>query len=148
VTPGSLVFCFVDPYKVDNLRFGTLANLASVHRVDFLVLIPTGMDVNRNPATYSQPPDTRIADFVGSADWRTRWNPRNPHVNFGDFVANEFGLSMKAIGYRYDGLASTKTIVNDKNAPLYRLAFFSRHPLGAKFWDECKKYTNPQRALF
>ncbi len=106
------------------------------------------MDVNRNPETYANQSDQRVENFVGSSDWRERWDPAESRLNFGDFVADEFGRSMKALGYRYEGLPSTKTILNEKKVPLYRLAFFSKHRLGTKFWDECKKYTNPQRALF
>jgi len=67
---------------------------------------------------------------------------------FGDFVADEFGRSMGSLGYHYDGLASTKEIRNGKNAPIYRLAFFSKHSLGEDFWEKCKKAANPNRYLF
>jgi len=104
------------------------------------------MDANRNEATYVKAGHRTVANFTGQGDWRTRW----PHatLSFGDFVADEFGRAMAGLGYSYSGLASTKLIVNNKNVPLYRLAFFSKHPLGAKFWDECRKYTNPQTSLF
>jgi hypothetical protein len=35
----------------------------------------------------------------------------------------------------------------EKNLPLYRLAFFSRHPLAAQFWKEVRKYATPQASL-
>ena len=104
------------------------------------------MDPHRNEAIYAKTGHATVANFTGRPDWRTRW----PHatLGFGDFVADEFGHAMTALDYKYDGLASTKPVVNTKNVQIYRLGFFSKHPLGSKFWDECKKYTNPQRALF
>jgi three-Cys-motif partner protein len=145
VPEKSLTFCFADPFKLENLRFSTLETLASSRRVDFLVLLASGMDANRNPG-YVTPTSTVVAQFTGATDWRARW----PHekLNFGDFVADEFGHSMKRLGYQYEGLPATKTIYNSKNAPLYRLAFFSRNELGMKFWYQSLKYTTGQQALF
>ena len=45
-----LGFCFVDPFKIDNLKFETLRRLSAKY-MDFLVLIPTGMDARRNVST-------------------------------------------------------------------------------------------------
>jgi three-Cys-motif partner protein len=146
VPPGSLTFCFADPFRLENLRFATLEALARNRRADFLILLATGMDANRNEATYTRSGHNTVTNFTGQGDWRTRW----PHASlgFGDFVADEFGQGMAGLGYAYSGLATTKVIVNNKNVPLYRLAFFSKHPLGTKFWDECRKYTDPQKSLF
>jgi three-Cys-motif partner protein len=146
IPENSLSFCFADPFNIENLRFATVETLAESRRVDFLVLLASGMDANRNEAEYVKPANKLVERFTGAADWRRRW----PHatLNFGDFVADEFGRSMKRLGYRYEGLVVTKTIVNSKNAPMYRLAFFSRNDLGMKFWYESLKYTTPQRKLF
>lgn len=144
--PGSLAFCFADPYRLENLHFETVRQI-SQRRADFLVLLPSGMDANRNEANYFKPANGVVARFTGQHDWRDRVTKRGG-TTFGDFVADEFGRSMATLGYLYNGLASTKVIVNRNNVPLYRLAFFSKHPLGAKFWDDCRTYTNPQRPLF
>jgi hypothetical protein len=69
-------------------------------------------------------------------------------MGFGDFVADEFGRSMASLGYHYTGLADTEEIDNGKNAPIYRLAFFSRHPLGDDFWKKCRRSADPNRRLF
>jgi three-Cys-motif partner protein len=146
VPAGSLTFCFVDPFRLENLLFKTIELLARARRTDFLVLLPSGMDANRNEGTYVKSGHLSVSNFIGRNDWRSRWPHRT--LGFGDFVADEFGKSMTEIGYAYPGLSSTKVIYNNKNVPLYRLAFFSRHPLGTKFWDECRKYTDPQKSLF
>lgn len=130
IPSGSLTFCFADPYRLENLRFATVEALARDRRTDFLVLLATGMDANRNEATYAKSGHQTVSNFTGRGDWRVRW----PHASlgFGDFVADEFGRGMGDLGYAYSGLATTKVIVNNKNVRLYRLAFFSKHPLGAK----------------
>jgi three-Cys-motif partner protein len=143
---GSLTFCFADPFRLENLHFTTVQTLAQKRRTDFLILLPSGMDANRNEVTYVKPHHQTVSNFTGQPDWRSRWP--HPSLGFGDFVADEFGRAMAGLGYTYPGLPSTKVIVNNKNVPLYRLAFFSKHPLGAKFWEECRKYTDPQRFLF
>jgi three-Cys-motif partner protein len=142
----SLTFCFADPFKLENLRFASIRTLAEARRVDFLVLLASGMDANRNEAEYAKPANRTVELFTGTPDWRARWPHRS--LRFGDFVADEFGQAMKRLGYRYGGLPATKVITNTKNAPLYRLAFFSRHELGMKFWDDSVRYTDPQSTLF
>jgi hypothetical protein len=37
---------------------------------------------------------------------------------------------------------------NEKNLPLYHLAFFSKHPRGYQFWDQVLKYGTDQLSLF
>jgi hypothetical protein len=32
----------------------------------------------------------------------------------------------------------------EKNLPLYRLAFFSRHQLAKSFWEQARKYSDDQ----
>lgn len=142
----ALTFCFADPFKLENLHFATIERLSASRRVDFLVLLASGMDANRNETEYFKSSNTVVETFTGSSDWRSRWP--HPKLNFGDFVADEFGQSMKRLGYQYEGLSATKVVTNSKNAPLYRLAFFSRNNLGMKFWYESLKYTTPQRRLF
>jgi three-Cys-motif partner protein len=142
----SLTFCFADPFNLENLRFASVAALADGRRIDFLVLLASGMDANRNEVEYIKPTNNTVELFTGTADWRSRW--RHKSLNFGDFVADEFGRAMSRLGYQYEGLSATKVITNSKNAPLYRLAFFSRNDLGMKFWYDSLKYTDPQTSLF
>jgi hypothetical protein len=56
---------------------------------------------------------------------------------------------MAKIDYKYTTAdASVEIRSTEKNLPLYRLAFFSKHQLGHKFWDDVKKYSKPQLDLF
>jgi three-Cys-motif partner protein len=46
-----LAFCFADPFALENLAFDTIHQLSS-RFMDFLILIPTGMDAVRNISHY------------------------------------------------------------------------------------------------
>ena len=144
-----LSFCFVDPFSLQNLRFETI-RLLSNRFVDFLVLIPAYMDARRNLGVYLRPSNTTIEHFLGLIDWRKRWEARpQQSMNFGAFVADQFGEQMKTLQYHYSGLADTVLVKYPrKNVALYRLAFFSRSSLGVKFWQQARKYTDDQPPLF
>lgn len=144
-----LTFCFADPYKLKNLRFETLRRL-STRYIDFLVLVPSGMDANRNRGHYEEPSNCTVDDFLGMTGWRQAWAEQGSGgLCFGDFVADQFGRQMAALGYRYGGLEEAKLIRStDRNLPLYHLMFFSRSQLGQKFWREAQRYSTPQLDLF
>ncbi|QSV45741.1 three-Cys-motif partner protein TcmP [Geobacter benzoatilyticus] len=144
-----LGFCFVDPFKIDNLKFTTLKRLSAKY-MDFLVLIPTGMDARRNVSYYMKYNSRHIEEFTGRPNWRDEWPEAEARgENFGLFFIKQFCTSMADIGYKYTTAeASVEIRSTEKNLPLYRLAFFSKHPLGHKFWGEAKKYSSPQLDLF
>jgi three-Cys-motif partner protein len=87
-----LAFCFVDPFKLDDLSFATIEYL-SRRFMDFLVLVPTDMDANRNVGPYMAPANETVARFTGRQDWRTRWDV-NSKKSFGIFVLEEFSTHM------------------------------------------------------
>ena len=139
-----LSFCFLDPFKMDNLKFSTLERLSKLF-MDFLVLIPSGMDAERNEQNYLNLDNKTVDRFLGNPSWRDAWYSReNPHMNFGQFIVKEFGESMGRLGFIVPKLEDTVGIKNSKNRVIYRLALYSKHKLGEKFWKECAKYTNPQ----
>lgn len=140
-----LGFCFLDPYHMRNLKFVTISAL-SKRFMDFLVLIPSGMDANRNEQNYIREANKTMDVFLGTEEWRTRWQAQKENgKSFEKFVVEEFGSSMMNIGYIDLGIDSAALVrSDDKNLLLYRLALYSKHPLANKFWKEAKKYTNPQ----
>jgi three-Cys-motif partner protein len=144
----ALAFCVVDPFKLRNLRFDTLRQLSS-RFMDFFVLVPTHMDANRNWMNYLRPGSMVITEFLGNPTWREDWGiaaDRNEPI--GNFLTNALGRSMEGLGYRYGGVESTVLIrSDDRNLPLYRLALFSRHELGEKFWAQARKYNKEQAEL-
>jgi three-Cys-motif partner protein len=144
-----LSFCFADPFALENLAFDTIREL-SARFIDFLVLIPTGMDAVRNVSRYVNPTNMTVDRFLGLATWRDKWREvEKEGENFGTFITNCFGEQMTKLGYNYSGIDKTQQIRStEKNLPLYRLAFFSRSDLGEKFWLEARKYSNDQMGLF
>jgi three-Cys-motif partner protein len=140
-----LGFCFLDPFQLQNLHFSTIKTL-SQRFMDFLVLIPSSMDANRNEQNYLKPRHKTLENFLGNPDWRTRWDEEKASgISFEHFVVEEFGRSMQTLRYIDPGLKEAIMIrSDDKNLPLYRLALYSKHQLGSKFWKETKKYSDPQ----
>jgi three-Cys-motif partner protein len=118
-----LTFCFVDPYNLGSLSFATIERLSNSHRIDFLVLAASGMDANRNRELYLRTDNQAIARFVGTDEWRTAW-PKS-RMPFGDFVADQFGLAMRRLGYVYEGLSSLHWFVQRKRIWLYITSVFS-----------------------
>jgi len=141
-----LTFCFVDPYNIGSLSFATLDRLARSRRIDFFVLIASGMDANRNRELYLRPESTAVSGFVGNESWREGWP--GSKLPFGDFIADQFGAAMRTLGYVYDGLPSLQLVRStEKNLALYHLGVFSKHPLGAEFWQKCRQSAKAQRSF-
>jgi len=144
-----LCFCFADPYKLKSLHFSTIERL-SERFMDFLILIPTGMDAKRNLSPhYLKLANETIDKFLGTSEWRQEWQKVELKQGFDVYLTNRYGQNMMALGYHYRGIDSTQLIRStNKNLPLYRLGFFSRHKLGEKFWREAKTYSDPQIKMF
>lgn len=144
-----LTFCFVDPYSMESLCFSTIEEIA-IKYVDFFVLIPAYMDARRNLKEYLKPRNEIVEGFLGMPEWREVWNEvKGPSINFGSFIANQFGIKMQSLDYIYNGLQDTELVqLPEKNVSLYRLAFFSRDSLGYNFWQQARRNTEPQLPLF
>ncbi|MGB9004228.1 MAG: three-Cys-motif partner protein TcmP [Candidatus Aminicenantales bacterium] len=144
-----LTFCFVDPYSLDNLKFATIRRL-STRYIDFLVLIPSGMDAARNVDKYYRAPEsTKLDAFLGRKDWRESLKiAEQKGIKKEGFIIQEFSQSMRELGFKDPGLESPVPIYFDeKKLLLYRLVLYSRRELGNRFWREIKKSLDPQRRL-
>lgn len=143
-----LSFCFVDPYKLGNLSFETIRLLASLF-VDFLILIPTYMDANRNLTRYLEPQNETVEQFLGMPDWRREWERvKLTGESLAIFILDQFGRRMADLDYLHLGKQEAILVRStEKNLPLYHLAFFSRKKLGQQFWKEAKKYSQDQMGL-
>jgi len=143
-----LGFCFLDPYKMNNLRFLTIRHLSQRY-MDFLVLIPSGMDAKRAEQYYVQETNDTVALFLDNKKWREKWNEeKRRNKDFGDFIVEEFTNSMSSLGYRGTELVDTKPVKNEKNVIVYRLAFYSKDDLGMRLFRDSKKYSDPQMDMF
>ena len=142
-----LSFCFIDPFALI-VKFNTIKKL-SERFVDFLVLLAFGMDGKRNIKYYLKDNNYRIDEFLGSNEWRKRWsNAEKNGVNLVKFLADEFTNKMVSLNYKQDAINNFISIRSEeKNLPLYYLAFYSRNSRGYDFWKKVKK-RNEEPGLF
>ena len=140
-----LSFCFVDPYNLKHLEFVTIDRLSS-RFIDFLVLIATDMDAARNVSVYELPDNKVVETFLGLPDWRTGWlAAKAGRESFSFYLMERFSNQMEARDYIRVSIEDTKLVRStEKNLPLYRLAFFSRHQLAKSFWEQTRKYGDDQ----
>jgi len=139
-----LSLCLVDPFDF-GMKFDTIRRLSEVF-VDFLVLLAVGMDAGRNYDHYVDGNHPKIDDALGNRTWRERWkNYPKGKRGFREFLAAEFALSMKSLGYLDVQVHQMKLVrSDDKNLPLYYLALFSRHSTAYQFWGQVLKYSTDQ----
>ena len=140
-----LSFCFVDPYNLKDLAFATIDRLSS-RFIDFLVLIATDMDAARNVSVYELPDNRVVERFLGLPDWRNAWfAAKERRESFSLYLMQRFSNQMEARDYIRAPIEETKLVRStEKNLPLYRLAFFSRHRLAKNFWEQARKYSDDQ----
>lgn len=138
-----LPFCFVDPYSV-NFNFNTIKKLGDGRLMDFLILQALQMDAKRNLSTYLNPKNERIANYLGKSDWREAFNKNCGSIKtFVKFLADQYQVNMKELGYIAEHNMH-RINSNEKNLPLYYLAFYSKHSTGIQFFKEIEKRVNPQ----
>ena len=147
---NGLSLCFADPYNANQLHFNTIKEIANSLYVDFLILIPSYMDINRNERLYTREEDETLDLFLGTKLWRADWaNQKKQYETFGLFIADYFCKQMKTLGYIYETLSDMELIKMgiNQNLPLYHISFFSRNKLGYKFWKDTIKNTTEQIPL-
>jgi three-Cys-motif partner protein len=144
-----LTFCFADIYALENLSFATVRALAAARFMDFLILIPTGMDAVRNFDRYTDPANGTVARFLGRPNWRSEWKAaKDRGESVENFLLSAYKDSMAELRYIHGGWEDTRLVRSTvRNLRLYHLAFFSRNELGRTFWKEAKKYSDPQQDL-
>lgn len=142
-----LSLCLVDPFDF-GLKFKTICQLSTVY-IDFLVLLAVGMDANRAYEHYVDGNNPKLDHAFGNVAWRSRWKSRpRSRDEFPSFVAEEFALSMRSLGYLEVKLHQMKLVRSDeKNLPLYYLALFSKHPTAYQFWEQVLKYGTDQTSF-
>jgi three-Cys-motif partner protein len=146
-----LTFCLVDPYKAGDICFQTIKDIAEHIYVDFLILIPSYMDINRNRTNYLKSNNACLDTYLGTDAWRRIWRQLRPgRKDFGLFITEQVCLQMKSLDYIYESLADLELIRMEtkQNLPLYHLAFFSRSQLGLRFWRTTRKRTTDQQSLW
>lgn len=144
----TLSFCFVDPYDL-GFDFEMIKRLAVGRRMDFLFLLASQMDGQRNLVNYLRPENQKIERLLNDLDWREHWRVAEAAgAGIQWFLVERFTEAMAAINYARPEPGDFYKVESERGVPLYYLAFYSRHPLGYKFWRQSLKYSTPQRDLF
>lgn len=144
--PGKWSSClnlaFLDPEGLE-LQWSTVAALAKV-RTD-LIIHYSQMGLERcMPIAIDNPDDTLVDRFFGSRDWRNIYKKySNKTIGLHRSLIDFYRQNLCNLGYaevKSTNEAWDEPLMrNTKNAPLYRLLFASKHPLGEKFWREITK---------
>jgi three-Cys-motif partner protein len=144
----SLNLAFLDPEGLE-LHWETVAALAEV-RTD-LIIHYSQMGLARNaPVCFEQSGETVVDCFFGGDSWRDIYRQARSAAHLLEYYTG----NLRQLGYqevrRDDELWDAPLIRStEKRAPLYRLLFASKSPLGHKFWRKVtSKDVYGQRRLF
>lgn len=139
----SLNLAFLDPEGME-LRWETVAKLASMQRMDLIINYPQG-GLNRNMGQESEAEkETSIDRFFGDRKWREiyeKWTKKQLQGGIHHWLIDHYKRKLQVLNYHIkevnDTTGEEPLIRNIKRrAPLYRLLFASKHPLGDKFWQQ------------
>ena len=150
----SLNLAFLDPDGLE-LQWDTVATLAQIERLD-LIIHYSQMGLSRvMPNVFGSETLTDVDLFFGDTEWRTIYEKYQRHEEqfLHRQLMDHYKSKLRGLGYeetfRDDEVGAEPVIRNEKNAPLYRLLFASKHPLGLEFWQKViGRNVYGQRRLF
>ncbi len=149
----SLNLAFLDPEGLE-LHWRTVAELAKVEKMDLIILYPQ-MGLSRCMPKVVDAEGTNEVDlFFGSTEWQGLFEAhrRGEEAFLHRVLMDHYKANLTQLGYREtlqdDEVGIEPLMVNVKAAPLYRLLFASKHPLGNEFWRKItQKDSHGQRRL-
>ncbi len=144
-----LSLCFIDPFSAA-LDFQVIKQLGSALRMDFLILLMSGVDIRKNFRRYLEDEsDNRIARLIDDPLWRKEWAERGLRkTDLIRFVLRKFDTAMTHLGYQAQLPEESHPVrVYGKGVFLYSLVLYSKDPLGKKLWSAARAATDPQTNL-
>jgi three-Cys-motif partner protein len=133
---SSLNLAFLDPEGLE-LHWETVEKLAS-RRTDMIIYY-SQMGISREaPREIQQQPPSTIDLFFGDTGWRKIYqeHQRGKEVFLHRALLDYYKSKLRAFGYKVNDPLPEPMFINSKNAPLYRLLFVCKSPLGNKFWAD------------
>lgn len=132
----SLNLAFLDPEGLE-LHWDTVAKLASL-RTDLIIYYPQMGITREAPQQVQSQPPTSIDTFFGNTTWRDIYHrhQRGDEAYLHRALLDHYKQQLAAFGYKIEDPLPEPLFKNTKDAPLYRLLFVSKHPLGNKFWTD------------
>lgn len=140
---SSLNLAFLDPDGLD-LHWDTVVALAQPYTMDLIIHYPQG-GLNRYMGrAFKSAGQTAVDLFFGGTEWREiyeKWQSKQTRFGIHRLLMDHYKEKLQDLGYeeafRDDEVGDEPLIRNAKRrAPLYRLLFASKHPLGRDFWHE------------
>ena len=136
----SLNLAFLDPEGLE-VHWATVAKLATVRRMDLIINYPEGSLNRAMRKSSEQTGETAVDRFFGSRAWRSihaDWQSGQSRAKHRQLI-DLYRRQLQDSGYgevRESGELSSEPLVRNtqRNVPLYRLLFASKHPLGETFW--------------
>ncbi len=128
---GSLNLAFLDPEGLE-LHWDTVAKLAA-YRTDMIIYYPQ-MGITRDADII---PDT-IDLLFGDKQWREIYKrfKRGELQYLHRSLLDYYKQKLQRFDYIVEDPIPEPLFTNSKEAPMYRLLFVSKHPLGNKFWGD------------
>ena len=128
---GGLTLAFLDP-TTWQVSLETVRRLTEHRPVDLIVTFMGGLMKRVEMGT------PQLDAFFGTTAYRddTRYLGVDGKPTLSGLLGCYREQLVSQLGYR-DALAAREVIIRTPtNTPLYLMAFFSKHPLGHRFWDE------------
>ncbi len=127
----ALNLVLIDGFGIE-CKWNTVHQIASLRKVDFIILFPAQMNIVRNAERWSNEDDPDIDKYMPDKHWRNEWKrTRLSNQPSAYYLCKIYMNGLSKLGYPY---AQETAIKAEGGAPLYYLISASSHPLSEKFW--------------
>lgn len=153
---SSLNLAFIDPEGLE-VEWTTIEKLGRIKRMDLIFNYPQQALTRNMPQLSNSPPANKVDRYFGDTHWReifSKWKSRNNLSGVHRELMEYYLSKLSQFGYselkRDDEVLDEPLMRNSqKHAPLYRLMFASKHPLGQDFWRKItSRDLHGQKRLF
>ena len=129
---GALALAYIDPYNLEYLSFSIFERLSKLQYVDFAVHFSL-MDLTRNIDMELDPKRDRFDHALPG--WRSRV-PTDvlSKSSLPGWFFSAWCQAVADLGFKVGG--QMPLITDGKGRSIYRLVFFSRHPLPDRIWND------------
>jgi three-Cys-motif partner protein len=131
---GTLALAYLDPYNLKYLSFEIIRSIAALKRVDLAVNFST-MDLDRNVDVEIERGrfDDVAPGWKNVAQGRSRASLHHAFFDYWRGLVSE-------LGFKYSD--QMPWVFNEGNRGIYRMVFFSRHPMPIGVWGDIAKGPN------
>jgi three-Cys-motif partner protein len=154
-SPRSLNLAFLDPEGLE-LEWNTVAQLGKL-RCDLIINYSQQGLTRYIAKAYESNVETVVDRYFGTKKWRdiyAPWHNKPRKIGLHKELISFYKARLGGLGYhevkQSDEISAAPLIRNSKNrAPLYRLLFASKDPLGDRFWHQItERDIRGQKQLF